>query len=35
LWGADFSKLTATILIAIGVILTAAGVTALNEFFAL
>ena len=35
LWGADFSKLTAMLLVVIGVILTAAGVTALNEFFAL
>jgi hypothetical protein len=35
LWGADFSKLTAIVLTVIGVILTAAGVEALNEFFAL
>ncbi|UCH31887.1 MAG: hypothetical protein JSV05_00325 [Candidatus Bathyarchaeota archaeon] len=35
LWGADFSKITTVALILIGVILTAAGVTALNDFFAL
>jgi len=35
LWGADFSKLTVIALLIIGVILTAAGVAALNDFFAL
>jgi hypothetical protein len=35
LWGADFSKITTMAIILIGVILTAAGVTALNDFFAL
>jgi hypothetical protein len=35
LWGADFGKLTAMILCFVGILLTAAGVTALSDFFAL
>ena len=35
LWGADFGKITTLALIVIGVILTAAGITELNDFFAL
>jgi hypothetical protein len=35
LWGADISKLTVIAITVIGVILTAAGITALNDFFAL
>ena len=35
LWGADFAKIMVVILIILGVILTAAEVTALNDFFAL
>ncbi len=34
-WGSDIGKITALALLIIGVILTAAGVTALNDFFAL
>ena len=35
LWGADFAKITAIILIVLGIILTVAGVEALNDFFGL
>ena len=35
LWGGDFAKITALVLTVIAVILTAAGITALNEIFAL
>jgi hypothetical protein len=35
LWGADFAKITVVALTVIGVILTAAGISVLNDFFAL
>jgi hypothetical protein len=35
LWGSDFAKITAVVLMVLGVILTVAGVTVLNDFFAL
>jgi hypothetical protein len=35
LWGSDFAKITAVVLMVVGVILTVAGVTVLNDFFKL